>query len=308
MITVDHRHLTVVAELGTGGLTTVVQVTGADRQLPAEMAFAVPGKGLGPDTAELVLGGMYKAVGLRDRLEPAELAELDSFTTWPLAMVARDGRFVGSVSRLIDRDYYMEARPAGRQPTMRLFELQMLCASAEQLLALGIAPPPAEDGLVRLALMARLAYGIEVIHRPRGSVRLVYGDLNLRDVAVAVNPPRIMLLGTDGVADANDGSRRQPNTPFFVPPELASRRQALQDQLTDVYKLGLCVIRGLATGRGATQVTDPASPLVRQGLLDRAGVSLLGRAVGADRSQRPTAEEIKDYLIGRILHLADRRE
>lgn len=40
------------------------------------------------------------------------------------------------------------------------------------------------------------------------------------------------------------------------------------------------------------------------GLLDQAGVDLLNRAVGADRANRPTAEEIKDYLVGRVLTLA----
>lgn len=305
MIVVDQRHLAAVAELGSDGLTAVGLVACTDRRLPAKVAFTVPRPDLDPRTAEQVLGRMHRAVSLRDQLSPHDLAELDGLTTWPLAMVAGEGRSKGCVTPLIDRDYYLEARPRGGQPTIRLFELQLLCASTEHLRALGITRSTADHDLVRLALMARLAYGVEVIHRPRGRIRLVYGDLNLRNVAVALNPPRIMLLNCDAVADVNDASRMQPNTAFFVPPELAGRDQRLQDQLTDVYKLGLCVIRGLSTGRGATQVADAASPLVREGLLDEAGVGLLNRAVGVDRSQRPIAEEIKDYLIGRVLHLAD---
>jgi hypothetical protein len=81
-------------------------------------------------------------------------------------------------------------------------------------------------------------------------------------------------------------------------------RQKLQDQATDVYKLALCVIRGLAIGKGVTQLRDPASPLMIPGLLDKAGIDLLTCALGDDRAGRPTAEEIKDYLVGRVLELA----
>ncbi len=129
--------------------------------------------------------------------------------------------------------------------------------------------------------------------------------MSLRNAAVATDPPRILLMDCDGVADVDDPTRVQPNTPFFVPPEIKSKRQRLQDQSTDVYKLALCVIRGLSAGRGATQLSDPASPLLRPGTLDQVGIDLLNRALSADRNQRPTAEFIKDYLVFRAQELAD---
>jgi hypothetical protein len=305
VIRVDKRQLgQLTKKLGEGGMATVYRVDTPVPRLPAPLAF----KELRPEKTgserDDLLAAMRKAVELRDILPPAELADLDSLTAWPLAMVEERGDDVGLLMRLIDDDFFIHTNPPGGTPDRRVFEFQLLSASAAQVQALGIDRSEADDDLVRLALMARLAYVIELIHRPRGTQRLVYGDLNLRNAAVATNPPRILLMDCDGVADQSDPARRQPNTLFFVPPELKNKQQKLQDQATDVYKLGLCVIRGLATGKGATQVDDPTSPVMIPGLLDPEGIDLLKRAVDADRAKRPTAEDIKDYLVGRVLALA----
>jgi serine/threonine protein kinase len=302
MIRIDRRQLGTLTPLGQGGMAQVYLVRGNVPQLPGQLAF----KELKPVVVDPIrtqlLHTMRQAVELRDAMSPAEQSELDGVAVWPLAMVHDQGTDVGILMQCIPDGFFIDAKP-----TRRVFEFQLLGAGPDQAKALGIdrSRAPADKDLVRLALMARLAYAVEVIHRPRGSQRLVYGDLSLRNAAVATSRPRILLMDCDGVAAINDTSRVQPNTPFFVPPELVTKQQKLQDQLTDVYKLGLCVIRGLATGRGATQLNDPASPLVRPGLLDQTGIDLLHRAVSRDRDQRPTAEEIKDYLIGRVLDLAD---
>lgn len=302
MIRIDRRHLDPLTPLGQGGMAQVFRVGGSIPQLSGPLAY----KELKPTVVDPVrtqmLNTMRLAVGLRDAMSPAEQSELDGVTVWPLAMVHDKGTDVGLLMRCIPDKFFIDA-----VPTRRVFEFQLLGADPVQAKTLGIdkSRAAADKDLVRLALMARLTYAVEIIHRPRGGQRLVYGDLNLRNAAVATGPPRILLMDCDGVADVNDAARLQPNTPFFVPPELLKKQQKLQDQATDVYKLGLCVIRGLSTGRGSTQLTDPASPLVRPGLLDQTGIDLLNRAVGADRGQRPTAEELKDYLIGRVLDLAD---
>jgi hypothetical protein len=86
---------------------------------------------------------------------------------------------------------------------------------------------------------------------------------------------------------------------------MQNKQQSLQDQITDVFKLALCVIRGLSTGRGSSQISKPDSPLIAPGLLDQAGIDLLNRALRADRNERPTAEDLKEYLVGRVLDLAE---
>ncbi|MFD4210015.1 hypothetical protein ACFWRG_28925 [Micromonospora tulbaghiae] len=302
MIRIDKRRLGTLKPLGQGGMAQVYLVGDHIPEVPGRLAFkellpSVDAKNRGP-----MLSTMRQAVALRDAMSPAEQAELDLLTVWPLAMVHEKGTDVGMLMRCLPDDFFIDAN-GGR----RVFEFQLLGADPSQAKANGFdkSRAPADKDLVRLALMARLAYAIEVIHRPRGGQHLVYGDMNLRNAAVATDPPRILLMDCDGVADAADANRIQPNTPFFVPPEVRKKQQKLQDQLTDVYKLALCVIRGLATGRGSTQLDDPASPLVPAGLLDQIGIDLLNRALSEDRAQRPTAQEIKEYLVGRVLDLAD---
>ena len=303
MIRIDRSRLGSLKPLGKGGMAQVYGVGNAIPELPGELAFKelLP-TAAGPKRTQM-LDTMRQAVALRAAMSPAEQDELDEVTVWPLAMVVDDkGEDAGILMPCIPDEFKLDAKD-GR----RLFEFQLLCADADQARANGFeeSRKPADKPLVRLALMANLAHAIEIIHRPRGGQRLVYGDISLRNAALAINPPRILLMDCDGVADVTDVSRIQPHTPFFMPPEMQSKQQKLQDQITDVYKLALCVIRGLSTGRGSTQLSHPESPLIPAGLLDQAGIELVKRALSSDRGRRPTAEDIKDYLVGRVLDLAE---
>ena len=69
----------------------------------------------------------------------------------------------------------------------------------------------------------------------------------------------------------------------------------MQDKATDVYKLGLAILRCLNPGKGAATMKDP-SRLVGQ--LDQAGVDLIARALDQDPARRPTAKELYAYLRG----------
>lgn len=286
--------------LGKGGMAQVYRVGNPVPGMPSEVAY----KELSPNAPKRdeMLETMRQSVRLRDAMTPVEQKELDGVTVWPLAMVEDQGDDVGLLMRCIPGDFMLDTNAGPR-----VFEFQLLSAGTKQAQENGFdkSRARADKDLVRLALMANLAHAVAIIHRPRGGRRLVYGDMSLRNAAVATDPPRILLMDCDGVADESDPARIQPHTPFFVPPECTSKQQKLQDQVTDVYKLALCVIRGLATGRGSTQLSDPQSPLIKPGLLDQAGVDLLHRALSKDRSRRPTASDISDYLVGRVLDLAD---
>jgi hypothetical protein len=303
MIRIDRSRLGSLTPLGKGGMAQVYGVGNAIPEVPGKLAF----KELLPTAAgaqrNQMLDTMRQAVALRAAMSLAEQDELDGVTVWPLAMVVDDqGDDIGILMPCIPGDFMIDAKDGPR-----LFEFQLLCADPDQARANGFekSRAPADKPLVRLALMANLAHAIEIIHRPRGGRRLVYGDVSLRNAAVAIKPPRVLLMDCDGVADDTDASRLQPHTPFFLPPEMKNKQQKLQDQITDVYKLALCVVRGLSTGRGSTQLSDPESPLIPAGLLDQAGIELVKRALSPDRSRRPTAEDIKDYLVGRVLDLAE---
>ena len=147
------------------------------------------------------------------------------------------------------------------------------------------------------ALAAHLARCVATIHR----LGMVIGDLSLANAVASASPPRVVLLDCDAFALLSDGSRKQAHSPGFTPPEIANGAQRLQDHQTDVYKLGLCLLRMLIMGRGAILATDPA---LTASVLPPDGVELLRRCVSPDRALRPSAEELFDYFEDRVLTMA----
>jgi hypothetical protein len=301
MTTIRKAQLVLGDKLGEGGVGIVRRVDAPVPGLPPSLAYKEL-KAVLPTGTERkqVLRQMRRMVEVRSMLPAADRVVLDEVTVWPLAMVQHAGDDVGTLLRLIPRDFFVDTKT-----TPTVFELQFLSASDDFRRARGMDLRAADDDLVRLALMARLAYAIEVVHRHH----LVFGDLNLKNAAAATHEtiggkrtekPQILLMDCDGVAELSDTSRVQLHGPFLVPPE----NSKLQDQETDVFKLAVCVIRGLSRGEGATQLRkyDPGRAIA--GLLDQEGIDLLGRAVGTDRSLRPTAKQLRDYLVARVLTLA----
>lgn len=246
----------------------------------------------GPDRARVV-HAMEHAVDLRAAMDPADRGELDRVTTWPLAVVQERGQTVGTLMPLIPDDFFVDTHPQGGQPGRVVFEFAFLCSTDAYLKSMGIDRTGADDPLTRLALAAQLSYVIALLHKHG----IVYGDLSLRNVAIAVNPPRLLLLDCDPAAALTDTARHQLHSPFFMPPECMGQ-QKLQDLRTDVYKLGLCILRGLVTGTGVTQLKDPS---VLAGTLDKEGVELITRAVSAHRDTRPSAKALYQYLERTVL-------
>ncbi|MEU8007715.1 hypothetical protein AB0B66_41705 [Catellatospora sp. NPDC049111] len=237
------------------------------------------------------LAQMRAMVEFRENLSRDERAEIDEVAVWPLAMVLEKGKDVGVVIELIADEFFVAARPPDRQ----LFELGFLCVSANYFTRMGIDPAVTGDEVMRLAVAMRLAFAIEVVHRHR----LVFGDLHLKNAVAATRPlARVLLMDCDGIAELGNQQRVQLHGLGFKPPEITAGLQKLQDQETDVYKLGLCIVKMLSPGPGATQATDPAK--TAPGLLDAEGVGLLQRAVGRDRTSRPQAHEIRAYLVRRL--------
>lgn len=237
------------------------------------------------------LRAMEQSVDLRLAMDPADRAELDRFSTWPLASVEDGGATVGVLMPLIPPDFFVTTRPKSGLSERKVFEFSYLSASDRYVANLGIDRSAADDSLVRLAFAAQLSYVLGLLHK----YGVVYGDLSLKNVAIATNPPRLMLLDCDASAAVSDTGRHQLHSPFFTPPECAGGRQ--QDPQTDVYKLGLCIMRGLVTGAGVTQLMDPSALTA---ILDPAGVDLITRAVSPDRSRRPTAKELFGYFVDTV--------
>jgi hypothetical protein len=276
-------------ELAEGGFGKVYRVL--DYHLPSDPADLAY-KEFTRDVAQQAHASQA-AVAFRDGLSAAERADLDLYAAWPRAVVEDSGAVVGLLMPLISPDFFCELisdKTGDRGSAPR--EMQWLIASQAQRDAAEI-DLSFVDKTQRFTLLAQLVYAVGRMHK-RG---WVFGDLSFKNAVFAVDPLRMMLIDCDGAASVSDPRRAQAHTPQWIPPECENIpghvHFDMQDTLTDVYKLGLAILRCLSPGKGAGTATNPAR-LAHE--LDAVGLDLVARAVGADRGARPTAKELYAYL------------
>lgn len=238
------------------------------------------------------------AVAFRDSLSQADLADLDQCTVWPRELVlGPGGEISGLLMRLIPDDFRCELLDSvSGQKTAKVRDIQWLGATRVQRDAAEIDLRDIEP-LERLILLGKLVYAVGRLHKHGW----VFGDLSFRNAAFALDPPRMMLLDCDGAASLGDRARKQASTPNWDPPECPiahppgrRRPQDHQDDVTDVYKLGLAILRCLTPGKGITSTRNPDR---LKGHLDAEGIALVRRALGANRLDRPTAKELYAYFF-----------
>lgn len=228
-----------------------------------------------------------RSVLFRDLLHSGNQADLDRRAVWPRALVEDHGTVTGLVMPLIPGDFFFELSYAQTgQRTTELRDLKWLNATHKQLAANGLSADA--DFVERLALLAQLVYCVARLHKHDW----IFGDISFSNAAYAIGPPRMILLDCDGATSVAHAALRPAVSTFgWEPPECAQLNVATK--ATDVYKLGLAVLRCLnPEGAGAT-VKDP-NRLV--GLLDAAGVALMTRVLSPDPAFRPPAKELYHYL------------
>ena len=284
---IEKWRLKPLTRLSKGGFAVVYRVGGY--HLPGDSADLAY-KEFTRD-ADVQAKSAAAAVAYRDGLSPFDRADLDEHAAWPRALVEEPrGHVTGLLMPLIPQDYFCRMEdPDTGVLGQRPLEMTWLAAGAAQRAAVQLNLQDVSK-LERLILLGKLVYVIGRLHKHGW----VYGDLSLRNVVFAVNPPRVMLIDCDGAAPLSDTSRRQATTPFWEPPEcppLGTLR--LQDDRTDIYKLGLAILRCMTPGKGATTARLPSG---LTGALDPQGVTLITRALGADRDQRPQAAELYEYF------------
>ena len=249
------------------------------------------------------------AVMFRNRLSQADRDDLDQCTVWPRELVTgADGQISGLLMRLIPDDFFCELLdPETGTKTRKVRDIQWLAATQAQRTAAEIDLRDIEQ-LERLILLGKLVYALGRLHKHRW----VFGDLSYKNAAFALSPPRMMLLDCDGAAALADAARKQPSTPNWDPPECPiilapgqRRQQDVQDDVTDVYKLGLAILRSLTPGKGAMSTRNPSR---LDGHLNDEGIELVRRALDADRDQRPTAKELYAYFYGVVAPVVRRPE
>jgi hypothetical protein len=235
------------------------------------------------------------AVDLRDGLSDKDRTVLDRLSAWPCALVEESGRVCGLLMPLLPDAFFTSLiDPQSGRPEKKPRDLAWLSAGESQRRVAGVDVPDVEL-TDRLVLLGQLAYVIAWLHRRDW----VYGDLNLHNVVFALDPARIKLLDCDSAAPLGDTRRRQGHQPAWEPPEcqIAGGPSVLQDEATDVYKVGLAALRCLVPGRNAS---TRRSPRKLQRVLDPAGFDLMSRALSA-RTQRPAARELYSYLHQAVL-------
>lgn len=227
------------------------------------------------------------SVLFRELLQPADRADLDRCAVWPRTLVEDKGVVSGLLMPLIPSDFFFELTYAQTgQKTTELRDMKWLNATSKQLAANGL--PADADFTERLALLAQLVYCVARLHKQNW----LFGDISFSNAAYAINPPRMILLDCDGATSVAQAALRPAVSTFgWEPPECEQLNFA--SKATDVYKLGLAVLRCLnPEGAGAT-IKDPQR---LGGQLDAVGVALIARALSPDPALRPQAKELYRYL------------
>jgi hypothetical protein len=269
-------------QLGSGGQATVYLVPGLT--LPDVYGSLVFKQYKGDQVSP---HGLRAIVGVRSRLSPEDQRRLDSIAAWPARVVRDAGQICGVVMPLIADSFFQERTlPTGRRSTDPR-EVQNLFVDPEVAGRLGM--PQLSMG-ERMAVCRDLAAALEFLHRHG----VVFGDLNAKNELFRVRPePMVMFVDCDAVRIRGSAAVvRQLNAPDWNPPEGAVLTQA-----TDLYKLGLFIIRTLSPGPQASVARDPRRIFDR---LDQEGRTLLHAAVGEQASARPTAATWRTYFAKRV--------
>ncbi|MGH3149783.1 MAG: hypothetical protein ACRDOB_03510, partial [Streptosporangiaceae bacterium] len=273
-----------LTKIKEGGFGVVYRI--AQYRMPGDPTTPLAYKEFTTDVAEQAKSA-EQAVIFRDLLSPRDRTDLDRRAVWPRALVEDQGALVGFVMPLIPGDFFFEMTDAQTgQQTTELRDLQWLIATGKQLAANGLSADA--DYVERLALLAQLVYCVARLHKQGW----IFGDISFSNAAYAINPPRMILLDCDGATSVAQAALIPAVSTFgWEPPECAHFNVATK--ATDVYKLGLAILRCLNPDGGGATIKDPNR---LAGLLDAAGVALMARVLSPDPAVRPPAKELYHYL------------
>ena len=296
-----------LASIASGGFGEVFRTGFRLPGYRGALAYKELKSSLSQDKYSRAVEAMRQAVQLRDSMSDGDRSDLDEVTVWPLALVEEGGVVRGCLMPLIRPEFFAELHPpATGKKDSRTRELGWLPARPAALQGAGFSQDQIDefsDLLVRMRIMVWLVYSVALMHK----YGVVYGDMSLKNAVFCLGEyPRSVLMDCDGVARLDDASRRQANSPSFLAPEceepgrnpFARGRAHFQDTRTDVYKLGLCVVRCLSRGRGAMQ-RKSADHLAGQ--LSPECLDVIKASLSQDPDQRPTAKQLylalNDFIV-----------
>lgn len=235
--------------------------------------------------SQLVDGAaLRRLVGWRRRLPRADRARLDAVAAWPLAVVVTGrGELTGVLMRRVPPVFVATVRlPSGKRRSV-LREAQYLVADPGRARRLGA---PEADPRDRLEVVWSLCEVVAFLHRNR----IVLGDLSTRNVLWCGGPGRVLLVDCDSMTLGGVGS---PVAPAFTVDWDDPAQSTMAAASSDVYKLGLFVLRSLAR---SFQTRDPSAA---DAALDGPGRWLLRCSLDPDPDARPHADAWDRWASGR---------
>ncbi|WBB80599.1 hypothetical protein O7606_04200 [Micromonospora sp. WMMD882] len=269
-------------ELGSGGQAVVHDLPGLTLpDAPGRLVYKEYRPGLAPRARD-----MHDLIALRANLDEPERRRLDACAAWPLRVVGDDRGIRGVLlPRIPDSFFQPVTLPSGRRREIPR-EAQHLFVDADRCRRIGMPTPTPRQ---RLRICRDFAAALAFLHGP--PLDVVFGDLNAKNELFRLDAePTVLLVDCDAVrVRGSVTGSRQLDAPDWAAPEAPD---ALSRH-TDLYKLGLFVLRCLTPGTQASTRTDPA---YAAGALDPGGVALLTAALTGPPAKRPTAEEWLRHL------------
>jgi hypothetical protein len=229
-------------------------------------------------------GGLASVVAVRNGLSPEKRRKLEEITAWPSRIVSDHGAVCGVVLPRIPDTFFHEITLLGTGLHKRIpCEVQHLFIAPDRARRLHMPIPTPEQ---RLAVCRDFAAGMAFLH----ALGIVFGDVNAKNELFRLgSEPMVMFVDCDAVRKAGSVPvMAQLNAPDWEPPE-----GVLLSSSTDLYKLGLFILRCLTPGAGSSLNRDPATAA---GVLDSAGLQMLTWALRGRSDGRPTASQWWQYL------------
>lgn len=233
------------------------------------------------------ISGLDAMTAFRQRLGDYDRAILDVVTNWPLRVVeGADGGADGVIIPLISRSFFQDLRLPDGSLSRRPRDGQYLAQPPERCQRVGV---PVVSLVDRYRFCRDLAFAIGFLHKRD----VCLGDISFANVAYSLNfYPCVYLVDCDAFRLKGQAPVvPQLHTPDWVPPE-GSRVQSYR---TDLYKLGLFVLRALSPRALSAQNRDPSWA---DRAIDPRGRYLLRKALSKDPQERTTAKEWYEHFGG----------
>lgn len=255
-----------------------------------------------------LLPGLLSLARFRDQLNDKQRDGWDRKLIWPLRVVVDNNAPVGTLMKLIPAEYFVSVRALSGEADTTPAEIALVLGADEDAARFNM---PKLSVTKRLALCSQIVATFALVHQRH----LIVGDVSARNLVFHDGPmaPRVLLVDCDSyrLKNVRAAFGAQPHTGSWEPPECldaANRLKVLhrtpgasqsemarlsaksmtQSEETDVYKVGLLVVRILDHGRGKTRNRNPEAALqILEAHMGRGKADVLRGALDPDPANRP---------------------